>query len=178
MKLKLNHLNYENHDFIWEDLKSKLKESFKVNITITFPEEWNNYYYNWFQDIENSAFRKELRYSLKEVKGKLENKKSFLFFILFERDPEAVILGYSITIDSKKVFLLDTIAIKHQKMGIGKILINYLIEWLKLENYKGINLNTEEINEKKFSLQEFYKQLGFKVRNKENNGNIDMILWF
>ncbi|MFW9951501.1 MAG: GNAT family N-acetyltransferase [Candidatus Thorarchaeota archaeon] len=178
MPLKSNALNYKLNTSIWVNLTKRLTNLLKNTIEVIFPHEWNETYYNWYQEIEKLAFRENLRYSFEEVKERLKKKDLFFLFIISDSDPEAFILGYSLLLDSKKIFFLDTIAVKRKNQGIGTILLNYLTEWLKKEKYFGIKVYTEEIDEKKIRLQDFYEKQGFKLEAKEPNGNLSMILWF
>jgi len=178
MTLKLNSLNYKLHTSIWQDLIRKLTRISKSNIKMLFPDKFDDKYYGWFREIEQVAFREELRYSFEEVREKVENKNLLFLFILFDELPAAVILGYSSQMDSKKVFFLDTIAIREKGRGIGTILLKCLIDWLKKEAYLGIKVYTEEIDEKNIRLQNFYEKLGFILETKDPNGNLNMALWF
>jgi GNAT superfamily N-acetyltransferase len=159
-------------------MTKELTRSLQTEIKIIFPDIWNSYYYNWFQDIENLAFREELRYSFDEVEERFHNENLFLLFILSGDKPEAFLLGYSYLFNTKKVFFLDTIAVKHQSQGIGKIILKYLFKWVKEEKYKGIYLYTEEVDEKNIPLRNFYEQLGFILEERDVKGNLSMILWF
>ncbi|MFX0012840.1 MAG: GNAT family N-acetyltransferase [Candidatus Hermodarchaeota archaeon] len=178
MSLVPNSLNYTRNTSIWKSLEIKLVELFQSNIKIIFPDVWNDKFYNWYHEIEKIAFRENLRYSYEEVKEKLANNDILFFFILSDSNPEAFILGYSCIIDSKKLFFLDTIAVKKRGQGIGTLLIKYLSNWLEKEKYLGIKAYTEEIDEKHIMLQGFYEKLGFALETKEPNGNLVMILWF
>ena len=178
MLLNSNSLNYNLHTSIWQNLEKGLSEILQSKIELIFPDVWNDEYYCWFQEVEKKAFRENLRYSFEEVQERLKNTDSFFLFILLDYKPEALILGSSCLFNSKKLFFLDTIAVKKTGQGIGTILLNYLIEWLKRERYLGIKVYTEEIDEKNIRLQNFYEKLGFSLKMKETNGNLTMTLWF
>ena len=178
MPLVPNSLNYTRNTSIWKSLEIELGKLFQSKINIFFPDVWNDRVYNWYQEIEKIAFRENLRYSYEEVKEKLTNNDILFFFILSDSNPEAFILGSSCIIDSKKLFFLDTIAVKRRSQGIGTVLVKYLSKWLKKEKYLGIKVYTEEVDEKNIRLQGFYEKLGFILQDKETNGNLIMILWF
>ena len=178
MSLIPNSLNFTKNTSIWKDLEKKLTELFHSKIKIIFPDEWNNKFYKWYQEVEKIAFRKNLRYSFEEVRNSLTNNDILFLFILSNNHPEAFILGYSCQIDSKKLFFLDTIAIKKRGQGIGTLLLNYLKKWLQKENYSGMKVYTEEIDEKGVKLRHFYEKMGFSLEKKEANENLIMFLWF
>ena len=173
-----NSLNFTRNTSIWKNLENELSELFHSKIDIIFPDEWKEKFYKWYQEIEDIAFRKNLRYTFEEVKKRLTYNDIFFLFILSNNHPEAFILGYSCQIDSKKIFFLDTIAIKKRGQGIGTILLNYLKVWLQKESYSGMKVYTEEIDEKSIRLRHFYEKLGFSLETRENDGNLIMILWF
>ncbi|MFW9881847.1 MAG: GNAT family N-acetyltransferase [Candidatus Thorarchaeota archaeon] len=156
MSLRFNILNFKNHASIWNKLKKNLSKIFEKDIQIVFPEEWNIKFYKWFQNVEEIAFREELRYSYKEVEERLNHMNILLLFILVNNNPEALLLGYLLPNELNKTFFLDTIATKHQGKGIGTIILKNIIKWLKREKYKFVWVETEEVDEKKIMLQKFY----------------------
>ncbi|MFX0034078.1 MAG: GNAT family N-acetyltransferase [Candidatus Hermodarchaeota archaeon] len=176
MNLKLNPLNLKKNPSIWSSLKRELSKKLNSTIKLIFPEIWDNKYYEWFQNVENIAFREELRYSFKEVENRLRNDNLVFLFILSNNKPEAILLGYSFPDDNLKVFFLDTIAIKKYGKGIGILVLKWFIEWLKKENYEFIRVETEEMDEKNILLYNFYKKLGFKLKERNDKGNLTMIL--
>ena len=178
MSLGPNSLNFTRNTSIWKSLEKELSELFRSKIDIIFPDEWNEEFYKWYQEIENIAFRKDLRYSFEEVKNKLTNNDILFFFILSNKHPEAFILGYTCKMGLKKLFFVDTIAVRKSAQGIGTILLNYLRAWLQKENYSGMKVYTEEIDEKSIRLRHFYEKLGFSLETREDDGNLIMILWF
>jgi GNAT superfamily N-acetyltransferase len=178
MSLILNTLNFTRNTSIWKNLESELSELFHYKINIIFPDEWNEKFYKWYQEVEKIAFRRNLQYSFEEVREKFTNNDILFLFIISNNHPEAFIFGYSCQIGSKKLFFVDTIAVKKRGQGIGTILLNYLRIWLENERYSGIKVYTEEIDEKGIRLRHFYEKLGFSLETRENDGNLIMILWF
>ncbi|MFX1378244.1 MAG: GNAT family N-acetyltransferase [Promethearchaeota archaeon] len=146
------------------------------SIELIFPDTWNNEYYEWFQEIENIAFREELRYSFKEMEKRLGNDNIVFFFILVNNKLEATLLGYLFPDEEKQTFFLDTIAVKNYGKGIGVQVLSWFIKWLKKEKYKYIRVETEEIDEKKILLYNFYKNLGFSLKERNDNENLTMVL--
>ena len=178
MNLEQNTQNSQKNALIWDELVTNLTQLLHADVRLVFPEIWNTNYYLWFQEIEKVAFRGELRYSFKEVEEKISVEGVFFLFILINNIPEAFILGNASQIDTKKVFFLDTIAVKNQGRGIGKIMLQFLIDWVKKENYRGIFLYTEDVDEKNIPLRDFYERFEFVLTNREIDGNLSMILWF
>lgn len=176
MILKSNQLNLKKNSSIWKNLTRELNKLLHVKIELIFPHVWNADYYNWFQDIEKGAFREDLRYSFNEVERRLNNPKTLFFFILINNEPEILMLGFLLPNKTKKIFFLDTIAIKHQHKGVGTIVLKSIIKWLKKEEYDEIQLNTEEIDEKDILLKKFYEKFGFELKERDIKGNLNMFL--
>jgi len=176
MNLKFNELNLKKHTSVWKNLTRELNKLLNVKIKIIFPQLWNANYYSWFQDIEKGAFREELRYSFNEVERRLHNPETLFFFILINNEPEILILGFLLPDKTKKIFFLDTIAVKHQHKGVGTIILKSLIKWLKKEEYNEIQLDTEEIDEKDVLLKKFYEKFGFELKERDIKGNLNMVL--
>ena len=178
MSLKQNIQNSKKYEAIWNELTKDIALLLKANVKLIFPETWNTDYYNWFQEIEQMAFRGELRYSFKEVEEKVNTEDVIFLFILVDNVPEAFILGNASQIETKRIFFLDTIAVKNQGRGLGKLMLKSLINWVKKEGYQGISLYTEDVDEKLLPLREFYEKIGFILVDRETDGNLSMILWF
>jgi len=177
MILEFNRLNFEKHNPIWMSLIEKLDKKLNAYAKLIFPDIWNNDYYNWFHKIEFIAFREELRYSYEEIEKRLQNPGILFFYLIVNDEPEALLLGFLLFEKPKKTFFLDTLAVKKQRRGIGSIILNSVIDWLKKEDYKIICLDTEEIDEKKTLLRKFYEKLGFKLKESDSKGNLSMILY-
>lgn len=178
MSLKQNAQNSKKNAPIQEELVTNLTQLLHTNVRLIFLDIWNTEYYNWFLEIEKVAFREELRYSFKEVEEKINVEGVFFLFILIDNVPEAFILGNASQIETRRVFFLDTIAVKNQGRGIGKIMLKFLINWMKKENFEGIFVYTEDVDEKHIPLRDFYEKIGFILLNREIDGNLSMILWF
>ena len=132
MSLIPNTLNFAKNTSIWKELENNLANLFRSKIEIIFPDDWNEKFYEWYQEVEEIAFRKNLRYSFEEVRERLTNDDILFLFILSNNHPEAFILGYSCKIDFKRLFFVDTIAVKKRGQGIGTVLLNYLGKWILL----------------------------------------------
>ena len=176
MEIKSNNDNFKKHTDIWKKLTFDISKKLQKGVQIIFPENWNEKFFSWFQEIENNAFREELRYSFSEINDRLKNPNVLLLFILVDQSPEALFLAYSPRDGDYHTYYFDTLAVKHQGQGIGRFIFNCAIEWAKRENFKTIKLDTEEISEKKILLQKFYESFGFRVINKDKNDDLTMML--
>lgn len=176
MDLKSNSENFEKYGDIWKNLIFDISNKLHKKVQIIFPDDWNETFYLWFQEIENNAFREELRYSYSEITDRLKNLNVLFLFILVDQSPEALFLAYSPRDGDPHTYYFDTLAVKHQGQGIGRFIFNSAIEWAKRENFKTIILDTEEISEKKILLQKFYESFGFRVVNKDQNEDLTMML--
>ena len=176
MSLKLNPLNLEKNISIWKSLKLELKKKLKTSVKLIFPKTWNNKYYEWFQEIEKATFREELRYSFQEMETRLNHDNVVFLFILVNDKLQVTLLGYLFPDEAKHTFFLDTIAVRNYGKGIGVLVLSWFIKWLKKEKYKFLRVETEEMDEKKILLYNFYKNLGFKLKERNDNGNLTMIL--
>jgi len=176
MDLTLNSDNFKKHKTLWKQLISDISNVLHKKVQIIFPDNWNEFYYLWFQDVEKNAFREDLRYNFSDVNDRLRNLNVLFFFIIVDQKPEALFLGYSPQGAENQTYYIDTIAVKHQGQGIGRFMLKSVIEWAKRVNFKTIMLDTEEIDEKKILLQKFYKGFGFRVVKKDQNENLTMVL--
>ena len=136
----------------------------------------NNEYYELFHEIEKIAFREELRYSFEELEKRLNNGNIVFLYLLVNNKLEATLLGYLFPDGVKQTFFLDTIAVKNYGKGIGFLILKWFIKWLKKEKYKFLRVETEESDEKKILLHNFYKNLGFDLKERNENGNLTMVL--
>jgi ribosomal protein S18 acetylase RimI-like enzyme len=83
--------------------------------------------------------------------------------------PQILLFGYSTLDEQKKVFYLDTFAVKRRGEGIGNIVMKLLLRWAKTKKFHSIVLDTEIKNEKGFPLQHFYAENGFETISCSKN---------
>jgi len=140
------------------------------------PELSSEDHISWFHELEIQSFRESLRYNDKELEERLNQDEVLYLFLIADNIPEGVILGYRATDKISKTFYLDTFAIQRKGKGIGRIVLNHIIEWAKANDYVAIELDTEAENEDGIPLQRFYETAGFVVQNIEDDGNITMSL--
>ncbi|MFW9916073.1 MAG: GNAT family N-acetyltransferase [Candidatus Thorarchaeota archaeon] len=166
---------FEEKAGCYQNLERELSRAYSAPIKVVCPCEWNQTSFSWFETIEQNTFRQELRYTYSETLDRWNKQRRLIVFILIDHVPEAMIIGYDSEEPSKQIFILDTIAVTTQHKGIGKILMNFLIQWAREEQFQAIVLDTEENNERGFPLVNFYKKFGFEPFEKDNNGNVRLI---
>ncbi len=163
-----------SQEHIWRTLRNKIEEDTCSKISMEFYSGGFRETYQWFCDIEQAAFRSELRYTPDELERRTEQEGLLFFFIFVDGSPFAVVLGYT-SYDLEDAFYLDTIAVRVTGEGIGKTIMWSLVNWAKSKGYKQILLDTEEVNERGIPLKRFYERLGFKVLERMEDGNLRMV---
>lgn len=153
----------EKDNPLWQQLLSELAKMFEGNLELVFPKEWNQQYFSLFKSIEEYAFRQELRYSYEEIAKILENPDLVFCFVTVDGEPQILLLGYSIPNEEVKSFYLDTLAVRRRSEGIGHIVMAFLIRWARTKHFQAVILDTEAIDEKGFTLPQFYAKHGFEV---------------
>ncbi len=169
-------MNRMRKDPIWVGLRDELTKLLGVQIELVFPEAWSPQTSSWFRNVEQSAFRPDLRYSEEEILERLEMDGVLLVFVLTASIPEAFVLGYHLDEPSVETFYLDTIAVRQRGRGVGPALVSWLGKWAKKNGYQRIALDTELENEVGLRLRDFYLKMGFKQGHVDEVGNISMTL--
>ncbi len=125
-----------------------------------------------FRRVEKTAFRAELRYTRKELRER-SLKPSFETLIVFTgHRPSAVMLVYQG--GGEKVLYLDTLAVRNPGKGTGGRLLRAFLEEARSDGYRGIELDTENINDQGIRLVDWYCRFGFTVLKEEADGNVSM----
>jgi len=166
----------ENDEPTWKRLHESLSKIYSGEVKILFPHKLEKKHIDWFMEIERQAFRTDLRYSESEIKDRLKEPGHLLMFVLVDSQLEATLLAYTLPKTFVKTLHLDTIAVKTQRKGVGRLIIEALIEWAKMENVIVISVDTEVEDEKVIHLQRFYESLGFNLVAREESGNLTMKL--
>ncbi|KXH70310.1 MAG: hypothetical protein AM326_04415 [Candidatus Thorarchaeota archaeon SMTZ-45] len=157
-------------------MKDQLLPLLGDDLRVVMAKSWSDQYERLFKDIEAHSFRESLRYSTEELQTRMTEENVLLLFIILNKRSEGVILGYPVKRKEGSTFYLDTFAIRTRGKGIGRIVLNSIIQWAKLNRYDAIELDTEAENEVGIPLQRFYETFGFKVLRIEDDGNITMSL--
>ncbi|NWF94787.1 MAG: GNAT family N-acetyltransferase [Candidatus Thorarchaeota archaeon] len=161
---------------VWVSLLERLRQELGPDTRLVFPRTWTEQHTIWFHKIESESFRAELRYSDREIMERLERPKSMAMFVVTEEQPEAVLLGYPLGESTTRKFYLDTMAVMKRGRGLGRLILQTLIDWLKNQGYTSLQLDTEEFNEIGIPLVSFYTKLGFAVLSQDKTGNVSMEL--
>ena len=146
----------------WNKISTEINKKFDLNTRMVIPDDLTHEILTWFHEIENIAFREELRYSDAEIRDRWNNENKLFLFLVDETGPLAVHIGYVLEHDSD-TYYIDTLATKIEGKGIGSIMMKYIKEYAKEEGYTELELNTEEINERGGTLQRFYEKHGFQT---------------
>ncbi len=163
----------KNNPFWWK-LLHELSSMFEGELEIVFPTEWNRKYFSWFHSIEEDGFRRELQYSFEEVTKNLENPQLVFWFITADGEPQVLLFGYQIPDEQTKSFFLDTLVVRRRGVGIGDIVLDYLVSWAETKQFGAIILETEIRDEKGIPLQRFYAKHGFETVSINKKGDVIM----
>lgn len=169
-----NILQQENDNRFWRQLLNELSEMYEGKLEIIFPKELNQHYFSWFHKMEKAGFRQELRYTFEQLAKMLEKPELLLWFVTVDDVPQILLFGYSMTDNNEKSFYLDTFAVIPRGVGIGNIVIEFLIRWAKTKKYHSIVLDTELRDEKGIPLQQFYGKHGFETVFSSKKGDLIM----
>jgi len=114
--------------------------------------------YGSIQSKEQLDYMLELIYSASSLEKQMDNGSKFL--LIKENDETVAFAAYFLK--SPNVYKLDKLyALPNQQgKGLGKMLINYIIDEIKALGAIAFHLNVNRYNTK---AQEFYKHLGFKI---------------
>ncbi len=160
---------------VWDDACATVRNRLGKAVRIVYPGS-SHPYYQWFVEIESGAFRPELRYSKEELEQRLENDNLLFFFLSSDEGREGVVLAYDDPDSPEDTLYLDTIAVKRTGLGIGRFLMDALVRYARIKEYRAIRLDTETINERGKELVKFYQTLGFTKVDAAEDGNITMML--
>ena len=172
-KTKSIHQPEKNNPF-WQQLLKELTNVYEGKLELVFPKELSKHYFSWFHKLEEWGFRQELQYSFEQLKNNLEKPKLILWFLTVNGEPQIILFGYPIQQKNKKIFYLDTFAVKPRGKGIGNIVIEFIIRWAKTKKYAAIVLDTELKDEKGIPLKQFYERHGFETVSSNEKGDLIM----
>jgi hypothetical protein len=124
--------------------------------------------------VEAAAFRRELRYSRRELRERVRFE-GFQGLVIFEqRRAAAVMLVYQGS--GPEVLYFDTLAVRKSGTGLGGRLMKGLLDEAGKAGFLRVELDTEMVNEKGLELVSLYRSRhGFEVVSAdEESGNISM----
>ena len=157
----------------WTKLADELRPKLNSDIEIVEPKQLTRELMEWYHQIDKKAFREELQYSDDEIAERWSKPNSKLIFVLENKNPIAVHLGYDSEKDSD-AYYIDTLATNKEGVGIGSIITNFIREYAIEEDYTKLILDTEVINERGLALKKFYEKKGFHIVDEDKSGNITM----
>lgn len=107
-------------------------------------------------DLEKDLFSDP--WSLKSFHHEINNNRLAHYYILEDQDEIIGYFGFIIVLDECQIYNI-AVSKEHQKMGYGKKMIEYIIDFCKKEDVKWIILEVREYN---FPALELYMKYGFK----------------
>jgi GNAT superfamily N-acetyltransferase len=115
--------------------------------------------------IDQMEYMLNLIYSTSSLKKQMK-ELHHKFIIVYDNDHAAGFASYSIKTNCENIFRLHKIYILHQLQGkgIGKFMLNKIIDDVKPEGAKFLELNVNRNNK----ALEFYKKFGFKIISQED----------
>lgn len=154
-----------------EIIRINFKEKIPHDLKIVFPQKITDSVFKRLHEMEILLFRSELRYNKSEIIEKSNKSHFILFFLASLNEDIALVMGYKSDLDPK-FFFLDILAVKIQRKGIGKILLDSLWEMIIRIGFEGIILYTEKFNEKNERIIDFYLKNGFEILKTEKDNII------
>ena len=103
-----------------------------------------------------------------------EKPELVFWFITVDGKPQILLFGYLIPDEQKKSFYLDTFAVRPRGVGIGNVVMEFLIRWAQTKQYHAIVLDTEIRDEKGIPLKQFYEKHGFETASSSDKGDLIM----
>ena len=159
---------------VWRKLQTSFSEALGRDIRLFLPTDWSSDVYTLFQQLEQVSFRPSLRYTNAEMEERLKHRDVLLMYLMSDNIVEGVMLCYAVRPIANRVYYLDTLAVRRKGLGLGKLMIGALLEWVSQKDYLTLRLDTEEINETGHSLLSFYTSLGFVKTDEDDSGDITM----
>ena len=167
-------LQPEKDNPFWLQILGELGSLYEGRLEIVFPSELNRHYFSWFHGMEEAGFRRELQYSFEQLTKMLEKPELVFWFITVDGKPQILLFGYSIPDEQRKSFYLDTFAVRPRGVGIGNVVMEFLIRWAQTKQYHAIVLDTEIRDEKGIPLKQFYEKHGFETASSSEKGDLIM----
>jgi len=123
--------------------------------------------------IDREKFREELRYTPLEIEQRMMKPGFLCLLVYLEDKPIAFEYGYD---ESDGVYFSDSQATLIEGKGVGTTQFALEILYLYKNGYKQIKLSTEELDDQGRTLRSVWERMGFRVINRDPNGNVDMIM--
>ena len=123
--------------------------------------------------IDREKFREELRYTPLEIEQRMMKPGFLCLLVYLEDKPIAFEYGYDV---SEGVYFSDSQATLIEGKGVGTTQFALEILYLYKKGYQQITLSTEELDDQGRTLRSFWERMGFNVTNREQDGNVDMMM--
>ena len=114
------------------------------------------------EGIDHEKFRRELWYTSDDFLEKTKQKDFVCFVLSVSHEPVAFLFGYDYK-DEPQGFFLDEVATHIEGKGLGKILITLLFVYCYELGYNSVVLYTEDLDQERRPLREFYEHMGFYI---------------
>lgn len=161
-----------------QTLSHQIAQQTAHQFSLSFPElrwavfnSWTLHRCQEFQNLERTAFRQDLQYTLEDIHH-LSSHPNFEVLFIYSPNLEAALILHGE--EKPSILWLDTIIVSAQLKGLGRILLKSLITNSPTFGWKELHLNTEYFNEHGFALVQYYQQLGFVIQDVDDNGNVHM----
>lgn len=167
----VHELSHDLPTLILDQLLAELSIRIGTELQLVIDDKYTDAYFDWFKEIENHAFREELRYTREEFQERFHDQQGFLLFVMDGMRPLAMVMGFERVENDLSYFYVDTFAVTVEKNGIGTLMAHYLIQYAAEVGHTHIRLDTEEMNERGVPLVRFYEKLGFRRVSVDEQGD-------
>ena len=111
-------------------------------------------------EIEQKAFRPELRYSQEELSRRMKEMNFLVLMVHVSGQPVGFAMGYKDPQEASS-FYMDTLATVIEKKRIGSTLFHLTSIFCFKHGFHHVTVRTEEQDDRERSPKKFYEKLGF-----------------
>ena len=111
-------------------------------------------------EIEQKAFRPELRYSREELSRRMKEENFLVIMVYVSGSPVGFAMGYREPQEAAS-FYMDTLATVIEKKRIGSTLFHLTSILCFKQGFHHVTVRTEEKDDRERSPKKFYEKLGF-----------------
>jgi hypothetical protein len=141
--------------------EAKLGSSIGGNCRITVVHEMNEDLLRIIKEIENERFRRELRYTKRELRKRSRLPGFVCLMVYVDERPVAFVFGYD---DSEEgAYFSDSSATLIERKGVGSTLSALEVLYCFEKGYRKSKMITEEVDESGRRLREYWERFGLKV---------------
>ena len=125
-------------------------------------------------EIEDERFRRELRYSERELTIRSKKRGFTCFIVYFDEKPVAFVFGFD---DPEEgTYFSDSAATLIERKGVGSILTALEALYCQENRYCSEKMITEELDESGRRLREYWERFGFHVTGTNPKIGVEMRL--